>query len=188
MGKTWEKNLGKRQNAWTSQRITSKNAGFQKRRWGFPKLWLGTPSHHPFIGGFFPYKPTILGTPMTMETPIRPKRCWHFLEKTQRKLTVKSDSPGMARLVCWRLPGAGFLCHVHDQLHWPTMGWDDAIHDQGWWKSLVFLFALPYPMTDQFVWWIDANMTGVNIDGKWQTIYGIHTDPSWDVAMLYPQK
>ena len=30
----------------------------------------GTPSHHPFLCQIVPYKPTILDTPMTMETSI----------------------------------------------------------------------------------------------------------------------
>ena len=29
-----------------------------------------TPSHHPFLDGIFPYKPSILGYPPFMETPI----------------------------------------------------------------------------------------------------------------------
>ena len=30
----------------------------------------GTSSHHPYFNGIFHYEPSILGTPMTMETPI----------------------------------------------------------------------------------------------------------------------
>ena len=30
----------------------------------------GTPSHHPFLDGIFAYKPSILGTPMAMETLV----------------------------------------------------------------------------------------------------------------------
>ena len=31
-------------------------------------------------------------------------------------------------------------------------------------------------------WYPNANMTGVYIEGKCDTIYTIHTDPSWDTA------
>ena len=30
--------------------------------WWFPKSYRGTPSHHPFLAGIFPYKPTSYGS------------------------------------------------------------------------------------------------------------------------------
>ena len=37
----------------------------------------GVPPNHPFLGGIFPYKPTILDSPMTMETPFG----WSFTRR-----------------------------------------------------------------------------------------------------------
>ena len=39
---------------------------------------------------------------------------------------------------------------------------------------------IPWRIQSLMVDWCD-NMTGVFVDGKWQTIYGIHTDPSWEL-------
>ena len=37
----------------------------------------------------------------------------------------------------------------------------------------------PYPMTDPWCWFINANMTGVYWWDPWHTIYGSTMDPSW---------
>ena len=40
---------------------------FTNTIWRFPEI--GVPPKHPFLDRIFPYKPSILGYPMTMETP-----------------------------------------------------------------------------------------------------------------------
>ena len=54
---------------------TSRTVSFSAtgHRWEFPFRHRGTPSHHPFLDGIFPFTKTIhpfWGTPMTQETPI----------------------------------------------------------------------------------------------------------------------
>ena len=53
----------------------------------------GTPSHHPFLDGIFPYKPSSYGgSPMTMESPI----CWQYGWRspfTWRSAPAKNDPP-----------------------------------------------------------------------------------------------
>ena len=39
---------------------------------------IGVPPNHPFLRWIFLYKPSILGTPMTMETPKSLYNVWHF--------------------------------------------------------------------------------------------------------------
>ena len=42
---------------------------------------------------------------------------------------------------------------------------------------MFFIYAKFLPIGSMYG--ISANMNGVFVDGKWQTIYTIHTDPSW---------
>ena len=45
---------------------------------------------------------------------------------------------------------------------------------------------IPWRIRRVMVDWCE-NMTGVFVDGKWQTIYGIHTDPSWVLVYVTQQ-
>ena len=53
--------------------LVNKNSDIIRHLYGGFLSHRGTPSHHPFLDGIFPYKPTSYwGTPMTMEIPIPP--------------------------------------------------------------------------------------------------------------------
>ena len=81
----------------------------------------GTPSHHPFIDGIFPYKPSSYwGTPMAMETP---KKRSNGTQKTTAKtlvLTIKIYPWNPKIIEIWGWVTTHYLVFLGVNIHEPA--------------------------------------------------------------------